>query len=208
MLDKAFNLGKKHQCSGIITMGDFNARHIIWNDSVNNKYGKCLEECLDWSKFGVYAPSSSTFLSKNGSSLIDVFITSNNLDYNLGTPFTDYKAILYSGAPVRGHVPVTITINPRCLQGAKKPEKKLDLSSMNWDNWTSDIEQTLWQVGRLAPDSLCTVPARSMQQQKNTPCTVPARSLHNEHLMHTPCTVSPCTLPARSMHGLCTVPAQ
>ena len=65
-----------------------------------------------------------------------------------------------------------------------------------------------WQVGRLAPDSLCTVPARSMQQQKNTPCTVPARSLHNEHLMHTPCTVSPCTLPARSMHGLCTVPAQ
>ena len=66
----------------------------------------------------------------------------------------------------------------------------------------------LRQVGRLAPDSLCTVPARSMQQQKNTPCTVPARSLHNEHLMHTPCTVSPCTLPARSMHGLCTVPAQ
>ena len=66
----------------------------------------------------------------------------------------------------------------------------------------------LWQFGRLAPDSLCTVPARSMQQQKNTPCTVPARSLHNEHLMHTPCTVSPCTLPARSMHGLCTVPAQ
>ena len=27
------------------------------------------------------------------------------------------------------------------------------------------------QVGHLAPDSLCTVPARSMQQQKNTPCT-------------------------------------
>ena len=122
MLDKAFNLGKKHQCSGIITMGDFNARHIIWNDSVNNKYGKCLEECLDWSKFGVYAPSSSTFLSKNGSSLIDFFITSNNLDYNLGTPLTDYKAILYSGAPVRGHVPVTITINPRCPQGARKSE--------------------------------------------------------------------------------------
>ena len=61
------------------------------------------------------------------------------------------------------------------------------------------------QVGRLAPDSLCTVPARSMQQQKNTPCTVPARSLHNEHLMHTPCTVSPWTLPARSMHGPFTV---
>ena len=70
-------------------------------------------------------------------------LVSSDLDYNLGTPFTDYKAILYSGAPVRGHVPVTITINPRCPQGARKSEKKLDLSSMNWDDWTSDIVEAI-----------------------------------------------------------------
>ena len=63
MLDKAYELGSRHKCSGVIAMGDFNARHIIWNDSTINKYGKCLEESLDWSKFGVHAPSSDTFLA-------------------------------------------------------------------------------------------------------------------------------------------------
>ena len=77
MLEKAHEMSKRHKCCGVIAMGDFNARHIIWNDSVINKYGKCLEETLDWSKFGVHAPSSNTFLAKNGSSLIDFFITSN-----------------------------------------------------------------------------------------------------------------------------------
>ena len=46
MLEAAHELGKKHNCSGVITMGDFNERHVIWNDSVTNKYGKLLEETL------------------------------------------------------------------------------------------------------------------------------------------------------------------
>ena len=74
MLEKAYDLGKKHKCLGVIAMGDFNARHLIWNDSVTNRYGKLIEENLDWSKFSIHAPSSSTFLSKNGSSLIDFFV--------------------------------------------------------------------------------------------------------------------------------------
>ena len=64
------------------------------------------------------------------------------------------------------------------------------------------------QVGRLAPDSLCNVYATSMQQQKNTLCNVYATSLHNEHSMHTPCTVSLCNVYATSMQRLCNVPAQ
>ena len=112
MLDKAYELSNKHKCSGVIAMGDFNARHMIWNDTVINKYGKCLEENLDWSKFGVHAPLSNTFLATNGSSLIDFFIVSNNLDFNMCTPYTDYEAHLYSGAPTRGHVPVTISMKP------------------------------------------------------------------------------------------------
>ena len=143
MLGKAYELGKRHLCSGIITMGDFNARHVIWNDTVVNKYGRKFEELLDWSKFGVHAPLSSTFLSKNGSSLIDFFITSTDLDFNLGTPCTDYQANLYSGAPIRGHVPVTIIINPQNPQKLKKAEWKLNLSTMNWEDWTRDIEIAL-----------------------------------------------------------------
>ena len=145
MLDKAYELGSRHKCSGVIAMGDFNARHIIWNDSTINKYGKCLEESLDWSKFGVHAPSSDTFLATNGSSLIDFFIVSNNLDFNLGFPHTDYQAHLYSGAPLRGHVPVTILLKTDCRTHSNitNKEKKLDLKSMNWEGWTRDIEIAL-----------------------------------------------------------------
>ena len=71
MLDKAQELSKHHRCAGVIAMGDFNARHFIWNDTVVNKYGKYIEEHLDWSKFCVHASSSSTFLARNGSSHID-----------------------------------------------------------------------------------------------------------------------------------------
>ena len=144
MLEKAYELSNKHRCAGVITMGDFNARHIIWNDSVVNKYGKCIEESLDWSKFGVHAPLSNTFLASNGSSLIDFFIVSNNLDFNMGTPYTDYEAHLYSGAPIRGHVPVSILLKPqRSHRLNNKVEKKLDLRSMNWEDWTRDIELAL-----------------------------------------------------------------
>ena len=144
MLEKAHELSSKHKCSGVIAMGDFNARHLIWNDTTVNKYGKYLEENLDWSKFGVHAPSSNTFLANNGSSLIDFFIVSNNLDFNLCAPYTDYEAHLYSGAPFRGHVPVTIPIKPHSTYRSNdKLEKKLDLKSMNWEDWTRDIELAL-----------------------------------------------------------------
>ena len=44
MLEKAHELSKLHKCAGVITMGDFNARHFIWNDTVVNNYGTYIEE--------------------------------------------------------------------------------------------------------------------------------------------------------------------
>ena len=73
-----------------------------------------------------------------------------------------------------------------------------------FEDYQITLPTLLREVGRLAPDSLCTVPA-TLHGPCNNKRTLHARSLHNEHLMHTPCTVSPCTLPARSMHGPCTV---
>ena len=70
------------------------------------------------------------------------------------------------------------------------------------------LHKVLWEVGRLAPDSLCNVYATSLHGPCNNKRTLYARSLHNEHSMHTPCTVSPCTVYARSMQRLCNVPAR
>jgi hypothetical protein len=101
MLDRANDLSRYHRCAGVIAMGDFNARHVIWNDTVVNKYGKFLEDNLDWSKFCVQAPSSCTFLAKNGSSHIDFFITSTKLDNLIGHTAANHFVNLYSGAPVQ-----------------------------------------------------------------------------------------------------------
>lgn len=143
MLQKANDLLKRHRCSGIITMGDFNARHYIWNDTTINKYGKYFEQNMDWSKYGIHAPTCPTFLAKNGNSLIDFFVSSTGLDLFLDNPWTDYESNLYSGAPSRGHVPVLINLQTRTRRISQKPEIKLDLKTMIWENWSRDIDISL-----------------------------------------------------------------
>ena len=143
MLDCAHNLSRHHRCAGVIAMGDFNARHYIWNDNVVNKYGKFIEENMDWSRFCVQAPSSCTFLAKNGSSHIDFFITSTQLDNFVGETTADHFVNLYSGAPIRGHVPVIMGLKTKVPNQKTELKKKLDLSSIDWFNWTRDIEVAL-----------------------------------------------------------------
>ena len=143
MLEEAYELSKRHRCAGVIAMGDFNARHFIWNDTIVNSYGKYIEEHLDWSKFCVQSSSSSTFLASNGSSHVDFFITSTNLDQYLDQPTADHFVNLYSGAPLRGHVPVLMSIQSTPVTHRSVKEQKYKLQSMDWFNWTWDIEANL-----------------------------------------------------------------
>ena len=53
---------------------------------------------------------SPTFLAKNGHSCIDLVIVSNNVCNIMTDCFTDEEAHLYSGAPVRGHVPLLCSL--------------------------------------------------------------------------------------------------
>jgi hypothetical protein len=62
------------------------------------------------------------------------------MDTYLKNPCTDYYANLYSGAPTRGHVPVLINLQSSADQSNKSPEVKLDLKTMDWLNWSRDIE--------------------------------------------------------------------
>ena len=42
MLVHAQTLSQIHRCSGVILMGDFNARHQLWNDNCINSHGKYI----------------------------------------------------------------------------------------------------------------------------------------------------------------------
>ena len=143
MLDHTQTLSQIHRCSGVILMGDFNARHQLWNDNCINSYGKYIESNFDWTKFCVHDPGRPTFLAKNGNSLIDFNISTTALDPYLRNTKTDNEAILFSGAPLRGHVPVSVELHSHYKAAPSKVEHKFDIVTMNWDGWSLDIEQEL-----------------------------------------------------------------
>ena len=96
----------KFGAKGVLLLGDFNARHQLWGDESNNKYGKELVENLSFQDFSIISSSEPTFLSSNGKSFIDFIITSVALEERVGDIKTDTEVELYSGAPLRGHVPI------------------------------------------------------------------------------------------------------
>ena len=111
MLVSAQNMTKKFRACGVILSGDLNARHPLWGDTVSNVYGNQLTNLLDSSKFSIIKPSTPTFLCNNGSSVIDLTIVSNNLARKVESCITDDEVELFSGAPLRGHVPVITEIS-------------------------------------------------------------------------------------------------
>ena len=80
---------KKHNAAGIILMGDFNARHLAWGDRLISKNGEVLDKEIDTTKFSIHAPRNPSFLCINGNSIIDMFISSNNLSDTLSNCKTD-----------------------------------------------------------------------------------------------------------------------
>ena len=143
MLHKAEKKKTEFKASGIILLGDFNARHILWGDKLINYYGKSLSQLLDDSKYSICTAETPTFLCSNGSSLIDLSIISNELTDSITSCKTDEEIELFSGAPLRGHVPLLFSLNIREKKEPAQIVKKLDLSKIKWDEWTYHIENRI-----------------------------------------------------------------
>lgn len=142
MLNKAKTLSLKFKAAGVIVAGDFNARHTLWGDSVNNEYGKQIVEELDNTIFTVHTAKTPTFLCENGSSHIDLVIASNNVTDIIQPCYTDEVSELYSGAPIRGHVPL-ITKLSEINRSETKVEEKLNIDAINWNEWSEELEKNI-----------------------------------------------------------------
>ena len=70
-------------------------------------------------------------------------VISSNLTGKITNICTDKLANLATGALTRGHVPVWATLLGRKSRKANPVVEKLDLQSMNWLNWTAEIEEQL-----------------------------------------------------------------
>ena len=144
MLERAKSLSAQLKAEGVITFGDFNARHQMWGDNTENSYGKQLVNELNFRDYTIMSSIKPTFLSDNGNSLIDFVITSTGSDHLLSDVKTDAAVELFSGAPIRGHVPIMTEYKVSC--GPKityPPQLKIDITSINWTSWKNEIDQTL-----------------------------------------------------------------
>lgn len=115
ILDATSNIMKQMSAlkvDGLILIGDLNARHETWGDHTQNTAGnKLLEFLQKWKLDVIYKHNSPTFLCDNGSSFIDLFITTDSVTRFVNNQFTDDTVELLTGAPRRGHIPIITVLN-------------------------------------------------------------------------------------------------
>ena len=147
MLKAAENKKSELKACGIILSGDFNARHPSWGDKSTNENGKQIVELLDYTKYSISISETPTFLCVDGgSSFIDFSIISNDIADSVDCCKTDVGVELHSGAPKRGHVPLITEILTKNSITKQSYTTKLDMTKMNWDNWTQSIENDIEDI--------------------------------------------------------------
>ena len=129
-----------YRCSATIIMGDLNARHFNWNDKICNLAGKELVDFCALHDLSVANTlCENTFICKEGGSVINILIISSAFINLLNGQSTDEDVELFSGAPMRGHVPVwtelAIQTNPA------KMFTKLCWDKTDWPKYRQVLDQ-------------------------------------------------------------------
>ena len=97
--EKVLNFYHQHKLDEVLFLGDCNARHCLWGDSLCNPNGYLLVECLS-AEDNILNNGEKTFLSSNGSSVIDLCIVSGRTATQVGFELTtDPNVELITGAP-------------------------------------------------------------------------------------------------------------
>ena len=133
-VDRARTYCHKFKIKDITILGDFNSRNTKWGDSTCNNRGKLLDEYIMNNNFICASPNAQTFLCSNGGSTIDLAILSASVANLYNTSSADNEVELFSGAPLRGHIPV---IHQFKLPGTSNMESQemiyKDFKNTDWD---------------------------------------------------------------------------
>ena len=131
-------------CDELCILGDLNARHPSWYDHTSNKLGKTLLERLNNSNLTVTnIHHESTFLCNEGSSSIDLVISTHTCANLITNQFTDNSVELFSGAPQRGHIPVFTDLKISRDTLPYSITHKYNWQSVNWPYLSGIVEQHL-----------------------------------------------------------------
>ena len=134
------NFYHQHNLDGVMFLGDCNARHCLWGDSICNPNGYLLLESLS-AEDNILNNGEKTFLSSNGSSIIDLCIVSGRIATQLGFELTtDPNVELFTGAPQRGHIPLIVKCN--LSRTTEEGNTKPWLQKADWEAWQNVLEKS------------------------------------------------------------------
>ena len=143
-LDKAGSYAKLNNMKGVLFVGDLNASTLLWGDIRNNSSGSLLEQYFEEESVEIPNDGQPTFYSINESSVIDLFMTTEELCGWKTTMYTDLDTELLTDYPNRRHVPVFAKweLNYSSQDGKVT---KFDLENTDWQNWQSILEEKMNQ---------------------------------------------------------------
>ena len=125
---------------GVLFLGDCNARHCLWGDSICNPNGYLLVESLS-AEDNVLNNGEKTFLSSNGSSVIDLCIVSGRIATQVGFELTtDPNVELFTGVPQRGHIALIAKCN--LSRTTEEGNTKPWLQKADWEAWQNVLEKS------------------------------------------------------------------
>ena len=135
----ADNLGIK----SLVIFGDFNARSSKWGDKLENSRGRLLNKFVDeYTDCCILSPPANSFVTPQGGSIIDLCLVFGALHKDFGSPHLDVRDVheLFTGAPLRGHLPVVNTIINREHDVSSKVNTVFNYDEADWAAWKSELD--------------------------------------------------------------------
>ena len=133
------NFYHQHNLDGVLFLGDCNARHCLWRDSICNPNGYLLLESLS-AEDNILNNGEATFLSTNGSSGIDLCIVSGRIATQVGFELTtDPNIELFAGGPQREHV--VLIVKCHLSRTTEEENSKPCLQKADWEAWQNVLEE-------------------------------------------------------------------
>ena len=113
VLAEAYTICKNENKTGPIIFGEWNLRHLLWGDKLENKYGKLLANYGADNSFSIISPHQLIFVStsRKGSSKIDFCITEQNCSDLICNARVKEDIDFFSGVPEQGHWHVLFDID-------------------------------------------------------------------------------------------------
>ena len=147
-IKSAFHFSKKYKIKNVLILGDFNCRHSKWGDTLTNKLGELLDEFTTSQNLLGLSPSTFTFKSINGGSVIDLAFATPTISKTYHSSSVDQNVELFSGAPLRGHFPVIHQFKNQGvpIQTKDSPTYYMDLQNTDWKKWKAELASELQQL--------------------------------------------------------------